>query len=180
VRQLLRLSHRACRIIGYFDPGGAKMSGDFTVGALAVLIGVVYSAQALRLPRAMIGNPWAPTYFPLGIGVIMTILGAALCLRNLHRRKPAEQAENQATQAHDKPAVDKEFPRLALCTIGLCILYAAIFSRLGFIVSTLLFLGAMLFLVNGKRGWVANILVSVVFTFGTWLTFERLLMIHLP
>ncbi|HBK59553.1 MAG TPA: tripartite tricarboxylate transporter TctB family protein, partial [Firmicutes bacterium] len=31
-----------------------------------------------------------------------------------------------------------------------------------------------------KRGWLANILVSVVFTFGTWLTFERLLMIHLP
>ncbi len=156
------------------------MSGDFMVGALAVLIGLVYSAGALRLPRAMIGNPWAPTYFPLGIGVIMTILGAALCLRNLRRREPTERAQDQASQAQDKPAVDKDFPRLALCTIGLCILYAMIFSRLGFIVSTLLFLGAMLFLVNGKRGWLANILVSVVFTFGTWFTFERLLMIHLP
>lgn len=157
------------------------MSGDSVVGALAVLIGIVYSLQTLRLPKALIGNPWAPMYFPLGIGAVMTILGAALLsssLRSARRRAPAATRQDGEPQA--KPAVDKEFPRLALGTIGLCVLYAAAFTRLGFVVSTLLFLGAMLFLVNGARRWLTNIIVSVAFTYGTWFAFERLLMIHLP
>lgn len=160
------------------------MNGDFVVGALAVLIGLVYSLKALRLPRALIGNPWAPMYFPLGIGAAMTILGAVLCvssLRSARKHDPVHTARAPKDgESPTKPAVDKEFPRLALGTIGLCVLYAATFTRLGFVVSTLLFLGALLFLVNGAKRWLANIIVSAAFTFGAWFTFERLLMIHLP
>ncbi|MEA4883749.1 MAG: tripartite tricarboxylate transporter TctB family protein [Clostridia bacterium] len=157
------------------------MNGDFTVGLLAVLIGVIYSAQSLRLPKAMIGNPWAPVYFPLTLGVLMTVLGAALCLKNIGKRRPvASKGPKEAKEPEKKPQVDKEFPKLALGTIALCILYAVAFNKLGFIVSTILFLGAMLFLVNGLKGWRANIAVAVLFTYGIWFTFDRLLMISLP
>lgn len=156
------------------------MSGDVVVGALAVLLGVAYSAQALKLPKAMIGNPWAPIYFPFTLGVIMTVLGAVLCIRTLRLRQHAGEEQGENKESKEKPAVDKDFPRLALGTIALCILYAAIFNRLGFIAATMVFLGAMLFLVNGRKAWFTNILVSVVFTLGTWFTFERLLMINLP
>ena len=59
-------------------------------------------------------------------------------------------------------------------------MYAAAFNRFGFIVSTLLFLGGMLFLVNGRKAWLTNIAVSAAFTFGAWGLFEKLLMINLP
>jgi len=157
------------------------MNGDSVVGAAAALLGMVYSLQALRLPKALIGNPWAPMYFPLGIGAVMTILGAVLCLSSLRSARKHKTAETRkASESQAKPAVDKEFPRLALGTIGLCVLYAATFMRLGFVVSTLLFLGAMLFLVNGIRRRLTNIIVTAAFTYGIWFAFERLLMIHLP
>ncbi len=157
------------------------MNGDSVVGAVAALLGIVYSLQALRLPKALIGNPWAPMYFPLGLGAAMTILGAVLCLSSLRSaRKHKTDETRKASESQAKPAVDKEFARLALGTIGLCVLYAAAFMRLGFVVSTLLFLGAMLFVVNGIRRWLTNIIVTVAFTYGTWFAFERLLMIHLP
>ncbi len=60
------------------------------------------------------------------------------------------------------------------------ILYANIFYKIGFIYSTLIFLGGILFLVNGIRGWKANISVTVVFTLAVWYIFQKLFLIQLP
>uniref|UniRef100_UPI0033241479 tripartite tricarboxylate transporter TctB family protein n=1 Tax=Aminomonas paucivorans TaxID=81412 RepID=UPI0033241479 len=65
------------------------------VGLAAVVLGVLYGIQAWHLPKALIGNPWAPVYFPLGLGILMTVLGALLLfqearkgLTNLEGTKP--------------------------------------------------------------------------------------------
>jgi putative tricarboxylic transport membrane protein len=50
----------------------------------------------------------------------------------------------------------------------------------GFIPSTLVFLGAMLFLINGSRAWKLNAVITLGFTFGAWYVFVRLFQINLP
>jgi len=156
------------------------MKGDLFVGAVAVVLGVLYSAMSLRLPKAMIGKPWAPIYFPLALGVMMALLGALLCVNSLKTHKKKASGQEEGSGSEGKQAVDKDFPKLAIGTVVLCLLYAAAFNRFGFIVSTLLFLGGMLFLVNGRKAWLTNIAVSAAFTFGAWGLFEKLLMINLP
>ena len=38
----------------------------------------------------------------------------------------------------------------------------------------------MLFLVNGVKGWIANIAVSVIFSVGVWYVFTKMFLFTLP
>ncbi len=44
-------------------------------GIVSIILGIVYIIQTLALPRASIGSPMSPLYFPLGLGVSMVVLG---------------------------------------------------------------------------------------------------------
>ncbi|MGJ5708507.1 tripartite tricarboxylate transporter TctB family protein, partial [Staphylococcus equorum] len=73
----------------------------------------------------------------------------------------------------------KTFIRIVL-TIVLTVIYALIFERLGFLISTIIFLGAIMFLINGYKRWLQNILVTVIFSGIAWYTFAQLLNVSLP
>jgi putative tricarboxylic transport membrane protein len=87
---------------------------------------------------------------------------------------------NTRLQAGAKSQKDKSYIILIIGTIIICVVYAAIFNIVGFIISTLFFLGGMLFLVNGSKAWLTNTVITVVFTFAVWYAFEKILMISLP
>ncbi|WP_148866907.1 tripartite tricarboxylate transporter TctB family protein [Thermosediminibacter litoriperuensis] len=69
---------------------------------------------------------------------------------------------------------------MVLGTVAACLVYAVIFNHAGFIISTMLFLGSILFMVNGKAGWIRSAVIATVFTLTIWLAFEKILMINLP
>ncbi|QSQ08787.1 hypothetical protein H0A61_01132 [Koleobacter methoxysyntrophicus] len=143
------------------------------VGIAGILVGVVYSIQALQLPKATIGNPWAPIYFPAALGILMTAIGIVIVAVELSKGRAADKGKG-------KDRGDRGYVKLILGTIIICIFYALIFDRIGFIVSTLLFLGGILFLINGLRAWKMNTAITAAFTFGIWYIFEKILMISLP
>ncbi|WP_250543369.1 tripartite tricarboxylate transporter TctB family protein, partial [Staphylococcus pseudoxylosus] len=60
------------------------------------------------------------------------------------------------------------------------IIYAFIFEPFGFLISTILFLGCIMFLINGYKRWLQNILVTVIFSGIAWYTFSQLLDVSLP
>ncbi len=148
------------------------MNANMVVGAVAVIVGAAYLLQALHIPKATIGNPWAPMLFPLGLGVLMVVLGAYLFISTWIKEKRFSTGER-------KPP-DRDFLKLMAGTIVACIAYAFLFDRAGFVVSTLLFLGSILFLVNGRKAWVTNLIVDMAFTFIIWYVFTDVLKISLP
>jgi putative tricarboxylic transport membrane protein len=143
------------------------------VGFTALFLGIVYAIQAFNLPKAMIGNPWAPVYFPIGLGILMACLGLLQIV--LEARKGLTNLEGVK-----RPKFQASSLKLIFGAAVLCILYALIFERLGFIISTLIFLGALLFLINGPRAWKLNSILTVGFTFGAWYIFVKLFQINLP
>lgn len=143
------------------------------VGLAAVVLGVLYGIQAWHLPKALIGNPWAPVYFPLGLGILMTALGALLLF--LEARKGLTNLEGAKV-----PRFDRRSLGLIGAVAGLCLLYTLLFERIGFIPSTLIFLMGMLSVVNGPKRWMANGLITLGFTFGAWYSFVRVFQINLP
>ncbi|WP_422446319.1 tripartite tricarboxylate transporter TctB family protein [Thermoanaerobacterium sp. DL9XJH110] len=149
------------------------MNPNVIVGMVATIIGIIYSIQALSLPKATIGNPWAPVYFPLALGILMAALGVVMIAVEVLRG-------NTRLQAGAKAPKDKSYIILIIGTIIICVVYAAVFNIVGFIISTLFFLGGMLFLVNGSKAWLTNTVITVVFTFAVWYAFEKILMISLP
>ncbi|MDF2545413.1 MAG: tripartite tricarboxylate transporter TctB family protein [Anaerosolibacter sp.] len=139
---------------------------------LTLVIGIIYSIQSYNLPRATIGSPMAPVYFPLGLGVLMAIFGIILLTQSVKRGdfKGMDNKEKGLTYTG----------KLIAYTCFVSIIYALIFEEAGFVISTILFLGSILFVVNGKDQWKTNTIVAVSFSLGIYIVFSKMLGIILP
>ena len=144
------------------------MNGDIIVGIFSVVFSIAYVVAAWLLPAASIGNPMAPKYFPLVVGRWGLF---SLMLISRRQARPPRRKGKTPDQGHWVL-----IGGLIVC----CLAYAAILETAGFLVSTPLFLGAMLFLINGVRGWKVNVLTALCFSFGIWYIFERIFQITLP
>lgn len=142
------------------------MNPDILVGVFSVALSGLYGYSAWSLPDAFIGNPMAPKYFPLMLAACGCLFGIGLIIKAMKQGK---------VKTLKFPAIV-----LNLVIIACAIIYSLIFERIGFIPATILFLGGLLFLVNGVKGWKINLAVSLCFTFGAWYVFERLFSINLP
>ncbi|KYO66990.1 tripartite tricarboxylate transporter TctB family protein [Thermovenabulum gondwanense] len=150
------------------------MKKDMVTGLSAIILGLLYTYKALSLPKASIGNPMAPLYFPLSLGVLMILIGVIVVIVE----KSTKIISESKKEAIDEK--DKGYIKLIIGTIIASIIYAILFDKIGFIISTILFLSFILFMINGKEKWVTNIIVSVLFTFSVWYIFEKLINISLP
>ncbi len=152
---------------GYLE-GSRMYKVERIFNVLALAFGIIYTIASLKLPRAPVGDPMGPIYFPLGLGIFMAVLGALMLITS----KKDDSARHENFQK-------KNFT-IVIIIVALGIAYSFLFNKLGFIASTLLFLLALLFLINGPKSWLKNILISVIFTVGIWLLFERVFLITLP
>lgn len=137
-----------------------------------LIVGLAFLISGINLPKANLGNPNGPLYFPVGISILLIVLSVIYLIQEL--RKAREDND------HIRELFTGRTPVLIISTIVLGAVYALIFETLGFLVSTILFLGALLFIVNGPRKWVSNIIVTLAFSFMTWYAFGELLGVSLP
>ncbi|MFH1574695.1 MAG: tripartite tricarboxylate transporter TctB family protein [Acidobacteriota bacterium] len=139
---------------------------------LALAIG--YIAMTLSLPEAPVGNPSEPRVFPLTLGILMAVLGAALLVQGLRAGKGAGEAG--LWRSPGRGASSAKIAATALLGIG----YGMVFDNLGYVLSTTLFLFAVLSLFNGPRRWAVNAAVSALFSLLIYMLFAKALGIYLP
>ncbi|KZE38673.1 tripartite tricarboxylate transporter TctB family protein [Bhargavaea cecembensis] len=137
-----------------------------------MVVGLGFLISAINLPKANLGNPNGPLYFPVGISILLIVLSVIYLIQELRKARESND--------HIRELFSGRTPVLIISTIVLGVVYALIFETLGFLVSTILFLGALLFVVNGPRKWVSNIIVTLAFSFMTWYAFGELLGVSLP
>lgn len=139
---------------------------------LLILFGVIYLVLTLNIPKSNIGNPNSPMYFPMIVGLLLLIMSIVYFFQEFKKRNESFTAFSQLLER-------KTFIRIIL-TIVLTVIYALTFERLGFLISTIVFLGGIMFLINGYKRWLQNILVTVIFSGIAWYTFSQLLDVSLP
>ncbi|MFV9510367.1 tripartite tricarboxylate transporter TctB family protein [Tepidibacillus sp. LV47] len=150
------------------------MNKSIITSIVAMVIGIVYSVQAYQLPRATVGSNMAPIYFPLGLGVFMFVFGMILFIRTV--LKEGWKGKESITKEKGISYTAK----LITFTSVVSIIYAFIFDLFGYVLSTIFFMGAILFVVNGKKQWKVNIIVSITFSLGIYIIFSKFLGIILP
>jgi len=151
------------------------MTMNLITGIAAMAIGAIYTLMALLLPRSPFGDPIRHMIFPIIVGVGMVALGLAMTI--------SESLKLPKTKESAKVALPKTmslYGKEILFTIAASLVYALIFERAGYVVSTILYLGSILFLINGKKGAVVNVLVAVVFSVSVYALFAYALGIQLP
>ncbi len=144
-------------------------------GVVSVLVGIVYAIQSYNLPRAVIGKPMAPVMFPLGLGVLMIVFGAIQIVRSVSIGEFAFVSEMKGK----KPELSYTAKIIAF-TCSIAVIYALLFNRIGYVFSTIFFLGALLFAINGIQRWKTNLSVSILFSLSIYILFSKVLGLILP
>ncbi|PMC33933.1 tripartite tricarboxylate transporter TctB family protein [Bacillus sp. UMB0899] len=137
-----------------------------------ILLSCLFLAGSFNLPKANLGNPNGPLYFPIGLSCLLLIFSILYLFQEL---KTVNKENKKITLM-----LAGRTPKLIGLTVLLGVGYAFIFEVIGFLFSTVLFLGALLFVVNGKQKWKVNVIVTVCFSFLSWYAFSVLLGVSLP
>ncbi|MGC9372770.1 MAG: tripartite tricarboxylate transporter TctB family protein [Thermovirgaceae bacterium] len=149
------------------------MTKNQVSGLIAVVIGSVYLFLALLIPRAAIGDKIGPKMFPILVGIIAVVCGALLFLRELKITKedltPFDWAFGAEKQIYTKIVI----------TIILGIIYGFTLRTAGYVITTMLFMLAITWLINGRH-WIENTLISLLFPVVTYTVFAIMLGLSLP
>ncbi|MCH4890686.1 tripartite tricarboxylate transporter TctB family protein [Acidaminobacter sp. JC074] len=151
-----------------------KMDYNALTGLVVTLFGAVYLLLSYMLPRAAIGNAMDPIYFPLGLGVLLVLVGLVLFIKS---DKSMIKAAVASIFVHSEK--EKEVSKMVFITCLSAVLYGLLFEHLGFVISTFGFMTSILFLTNGKKV-VVNLLVASIFSVGIFALFNYALGIPLP
>jgi hypothetical protein len=139
------------------------MAADRLIGAGFFILGVVmaWASSQIAFPMLGEGDP-GPQVLPLVLGVLIAFLGAALCLR-----KPVVAAGAEAPLFDDADTatlVPAEPPVMQVIHVVNLLAYAVLFERLGFTLSTFIFLAIAIFLLGARslRGAIVAIVVAAL------------------
>jgi len=135
-------------------------------------VGIGFLVATLNLPKARLGDPNAPLYFPAMITILLILLSVIYFFQEFKHRK--EEFKEL------KILLSGRMPFLIISTIVMSFIYTFLFERIGFLFSTMVFLGGLLFIINGTKKWLVNILVAVLFSGIAWYSFGILLKVSLP
>lgn len=139
---------------------------------ILVLAGIYFFATE-KLPSLEIGDPLGPKAFPrlLGVGLLIT---AIILLFEMIRGRKAAPASDVPSRAPADRASYMIVGGVSLWTF----LYFLVFEPLGYIIATSIYLIALTsFFHKGKR--TMNVLTSVLFSFGSYVMFVKVLGVNL-
>lgn len=137
---------------------------------LAICIGLIAIAWGYQTAYAY--EPVGPRAYPL---LLLTLISAGALYLLL--KSPTVNPTATSSHEEEKPLDRLILTKVSLC-IGLLLMYAVLFERLGFLISTLLF-GFFIALLYGAH-WTRCIFIGVVASISLYLLFDYALDVPLP
>lgn len=137
---------------------------------LAICVGLVVVAWGYQAPFSY--EPVGPRAYPLLL-LVLIIAGALYLLF-----KPASISLAPVPGHDEEVPLDRPMLIKVCACVGLLLVYAALFERLGFVLSTTLF-GFFIARLYGARWWQCAV-IGVVASIGLYLLFDYALDVPLP
>lgn len=142
-----------------------KSQKDFWSGVMFVVIGISFAWGATSYTFGSSARP-GPGYFPLGLGVLLALLGALVLFKAL----------TIETEGGDPVGAIAWRP---LCLIVGAVALSAVLPKLG-MVATLPLVIIVASLAGDEFHWRDVLITSVVLTVGSWLVFVKGLSLTIP
>ena len=139
---------------------------DRVAGIVFLLVGILFFIESQKISDSAYGSSVGPKIFPMGLGIILTALSIRLLYETFKYK-----TENTAKE---KLQYKKFF-----IIFGCALLYAFFLEKVGYIISTFLFL--LIAFQTLERGKIIySIIISTAFSFGIYYMFSELLGGSLP
>jgi len=132
------------------------MMTDRVIFVCTIIVAAVYLYATTLIPSLEIGDPLGPKAFPRLLGIFLLIAAGLLFLEMWKDRKA-----NVPPPAGGEMAPWRHVGLIAAITVWTGIYYAA-FEPLGYVVSTAIYLLALMAWFNRGK-WVANVLTAALF-----------------
>lgn len=139
---------------------------DTFAGIAFLLIGILFFVESQKISDSAYGSSVGPKIFPMGLGIILT----ALSIRLLYETFKIKT---------DDTAKEKLQYKKFFIIFGSALLYAFFLEKIGYVVSTFVFL--LIAFQTLERGKIIySIIISTVFSVGVYYMFSELLGGSLP
>ena len=148
------------------------MTTNILTGIISIVLGLVYSITALRLPRMAMGDRLGPKIFPYFVGIVTIITGIAMILQDRNPEKRSKKVDF-GFKEHKNVWI-----KIGLLTIA-GIVFGLIIDGLGYMIATALFMFFVSMLINRGR-LVQNTVIAVLFSVVTYFIFAVALKLSLP
>lgn len=148
---------------------------DGLTGLFSIVFGLAYGGYAYQLPQPMFGNPLEAIFMPLAISAIAIFIGVLLMIKG--GIKPSIIAIQAMLNESAQHKANRR--KIAISSV-ICLVYALTFEHLGYVISTFVFMFAMLVVTSGFSGWKKNAIIALAFSIGVFVTFNELLSVNLP
>ena len=143
-----------------------KSQRDFWSGLMFIVVGVVFAVGAQNYSLGTSARP-GPGYFPLGLSVLMALLGCIVLFKSL----------TIETEGGD-PIGAIAWKPLIIIVVAIGV-FGALLPRLGMVV-TIPILIVITSLAGDEFGWKGVVANSIVLTFGSWVIFIWGLKLTIP
>lgn len=139
---------------------------DRVAGIAFLLVGLLFFIESQKISDSAYGSSVGPKIFPMGLGLILIALSIRL-LYETFKYKTEEMAKEKL-----------EYKKFFII-FGSALLYAFFLEKIGYVVSTFLFL--LIAFQTLERGKIIySIIISTVFSVGVYYLFSELLGGSLP
>lgn len=170
-----------------------RSRADLAAGVVLLAFGiwVIVESQHITYTNLIPNDPLNPTTVPTALGVLLTVLSAALIVRSLRRRPapvstgdtmgPADPGDTADPGDADGtgPVRRGRAAQVALA-IAACVCYAVLLPRIGFVIATPLLVAALIAVAVGRERPVVATLIAILLPACCYLLFIETLGLKLP
>jgi putative tricarboxylic transport membrane protein len=151
------------------------MNKNVVFTGVILVVGFVYLATAIQMPRGSIAYP-GPGFYPSVVGVFL-VLTAAVCfgIALLQARKDRSAAAPAAPEAGNTKRIGT--PTIQL--LALLVFYAGSLPYLGFLPAIAVFL-LLSMRIFGYRDWARSIVIAILVAGASYMVFVHWLSVPLP
>ena len=143
------------------------MKADRIIFVCTLLLAGIYFYAIEQIPTLQIGDPMGAKAIPRVLGVALLITAGLL----LWEMRAA--SKTKAPVEETSPPVDKGQYVLVAVVVAWTALYLSVFEWFGYAIATTIYLTVLMAYFNRDK-WMANVLTSTLFSFGSYIAFAKL------
>ena len=150
------------------------------IGALIIVFSVVmlFASTSIRVDKFASSPVDKASFLPRLVFGILIVIGIIMIIQGI------QDIKNNRKKALEGEALDKASKEVlrSLGALGMLFLYILCFKPLGFIISSIIFMIAMMIYMTKKEDWkpIVFIIISVAMTLIVYFCFKKFLYIYLP